>query len=91
MLEKAGVVNHVQQPVGRVWIVGDGWEYCATGRVGDREHGGRSLKTAALHVCLADLDWCRLSPRNPSLPWLSSWRIVAPQLRTALNKPIEVD
>jgi hypothetical protein len=80
VLEEAGAVNQVEQSVGRVWIIGHDWEYFAAGRVGDCEHVGPNNETAALHVCLPDLNWSRLSPGNPSLPWLSAWRLAAPQL-----------
>lgn len=91
MLEGACQVFNGLQPLGRAWIVRDVGEHLAVGRTGGCQHGGRYKETAALHVWLPGANRYRLSPSNTSLPWLSSWRIAAPQLRTALNKPIEAN
>jgi len=91
MLEGARQVFNGLQPLGRAWIVRDVGEHLAVGRTGGCQHGGRYKETAALHVWLPGANRCRLSPGNTSLPRLSSRRIAAPELRAALDKPIEVN
>ena len=91
MFEKSCQVCNSVQPLSRARNVCNARQYLAPGRITVFKHGRRRKETAALHVHLPALNRHRLRPRNPSLPQLPPRRIAAPQLRTALNKPIEVN